>query len=197
MLCYNGHLQNGSVHTHFFHFSSTETSSATSGYVTILERPLTIEQPIVELRNRLGTILFLTYFYLTFNEVVCIFLYLNMKYWASNAFNIFSSKIFWKNFSENLPITENIWPVVLETFVFVDAWITVLMSVSNGSSPYFFHRKMEMTRPVRKKRRREEEMFFFRWNWLFLFVEIIFKVFFPTLNPDLAHKYSCFPPGKS
>ena len=45
MLCYDGQLRNSSVATHFFHFNSTATSSATSEFVTVPERPSRNEEP--------------------------------------------------------------------------------------------------------------------------------------------------------
>ena len=45
MLCYDGQLRNGSVATHFIPLSSTATSSGTSEYVTLQERPSRNQEP--------------------------------------------------------------------------------------------------------------------------------------------------------
>ena len=45
MLCYDGQLRNGSVATHFILLSSTATSSGTSEYVTLQERPSRNQEP--------------------------------------------------------------------------------------------------------------------------------------------------------
>ena len=45
MLCYDGHLPNGSVATQFILLSSTATSSATSGYVVVAEQLSGNEEP--------------------------------------------------------------------------------------------------------------------------------------------------------
>ena len=72
--------------------------------------------------------------------------------------------------------------------------MNALMSISNGSSPYLFYQKMEMTRPVRKKM--EGKWFISRESRHLFFVDYIIKVLFPALYFDLACKQLLFPPGK-
>ena len=74
MLCYDGQIRNGSVATHFFQFSSTATSSATSEYVTILERPSRNEQPTTRNEEQTGNIQgsYLVLPQNLFNEITCI-----------------------------------------------------------------------------------------------------------------------------
>ena len=83
MLCYDGQVRNGSVATHFLHFSSTVTSNARSEYLSVLERPGRIEEKLVEMRNRLVSFhLDPTLFYLkTLSVIYYAFSpYLNRKY---------------------------------------------------------------------------------------------------------------------
>ena len=69
-----------------------------------------------------------------------------------------------------------------------------LMFISDGSGMYIFYRKMEMTRPVKKKM--ERIVFISRRSQHFLFVDKVIKVLFPNLYLDLACKQLCFPPRK-
>ena len=64
----------------------------------------------------------------------------------------------------------------LSSFVYViiycvGAGITTLMSISDGSDPYFFRRKMEKTRSVKEEM--DREMFIPRQSWHLLLYKII------------------------
>ena len=49
----------------------------------------------------------------------------------------------------NFPYGKSLSSFVYVVIFCVGAGITTLMSISNGSDPYFFRRKMEKTRPVK------------------------------------------------
>ena len=74
MLCYDGQLRNGSVATHFIPFRGTATSSATSEYVTVPERPRRNEEPASrnEEWTRNAPISYLVSSQNLFSELICI-----------------------------------------------------------------------------------------------------------------------------
>ena len=70
-----------------------------------------------------------------------------------------------------------------------------MMSISNGSDPYFFCRKMEKSRSVREEM--DGKVFISRQSrHLFPLINIMIQVLFPYLYLDLACKQLCFPPRK-
>ena len=74
MLCYDGHLRNGSVATHFILLKNTAASSARGGYGVFPEKPSRNEEPTS--RNE-EQIKFVPSSYLVlaqnlFNETICI-----------------------------------------------------------------------------------------------------------------------------
>ena len=67
------------------------------------------------------------------------------------------------------------------------AGINALLSISDGSGPYVFYRKMEMTRPVRKQM--EGKVFICRESRRFLFVDNVNKLLFFFLCLDFVNNY--------
>ena len=60
----------------------------------------------------------------------------------------------------------------------VSAGISTLMSISDGSDPYFFRQKMQMTRPM--KGEMDGEVFIFHQSFFFSVVNSMVKVLFPV-----------------
>ena len=91
-----------------------------------------------------------------------------------------------------------VWKYLLSfVYVFiycVGAGITTLMSISDGSEPYFFCRKMEKTRSVKEEM--DGKVFISRQSRHFwLWCDDLWSTF-PYLFLDLAGKQLCFPPRK-
>ena len=69
-----------------------------------------------------------------------------------------------------------VWSFVYVNFYYVGAGITILMSVSDGSDPYFLLWKMEKT--LSMKEEMEGEVFISRQSWHFSFIDNMIKVLF-------------------
>ena len=133
-----GRTRNSYVATRFILLSSTVESSATSGYVVARERPGQSEAWAgrnVE-RTKESLVLFPT---VDVIDAVCN----HMKTWTFVAIIPTSSYVFhfFPMHFINFLLWKNLSSFVYVIFYCVGAWITTLMSISDGSDPYFFPSK--------------------------------------------------------
>ena len=148
-----GRTRNSYVATRLILLSSTVESSSTSGYVVARERSGQSEAwagKNVE-RTEKSLVLFPT---VDLFDSVCS----HMKIWTFVAIIRTLSYAFHLFFRCILLISS--YGKILSSFVYVIFYcvgggITTLMSISNGSDPYFFRRKMEKTRSVKEGMDRE------------------------------------------
>ena len=197
MLCYDGQLRNSPVATHFILLSSTATSSAAGGYVVFPERPSRNEEPTSrneeQTRNVPSSHIVLPQN--LFNELAYILPVLDHEILSYSVHSFYFNGNWLKNYFKNIFQFRKTFDLLFYSYLFiVGAGINASMCISDGSGPYFFYRKMQMTRPVRKKM--EGKVFISRQSRHFVFVDNIFKVLFATLSPDLVCKKLCFPPRK-
>ena len=90
------------------------------------------------------------------------------------------------------PLWKFFWSFVYDVIYCVGVGKTTLMSISGGSDPYFFRRKMEKTWSVKEEM--EEKLLISRQSLHISFVIIMIKVLFSTLYVYLACKQFSFPP---
>ena len=189
MLCYDGQLRNGSVATDFILLSSTATSSVTGGCVVVAERPSRNEEPIRSIEEQIMNVAS-SYLVLPrnlFNELKCILLVLEheMLSYLMHLFHFNRTSVL--NYFLNIFQLQKTFDLLFQNcFFIVGAGTNAPMSISDGSGPYIFCQKMEMTRPAKKEI--EEKVFIFCQSRHFLFVDNILKVPFPTLYFVLASK---------
>ena len=170
-----GRTRNVYVATRFILLSSTVESSATSGYVAVPEQFFQNEEPSINNEERTRKKVYfrsesgLNRCNSIIKHVIMIFFdYFSVFYLILVHFSILPS--YGKSF----------WSLVYVIIYWVGVGISTLISISDWSDPYFFHRKMEKTRFVK------EEMEGKLFN----------KVLFPTLYLYLACKHFYFPPRK-
>ena len=157
MLFHFGRTRNVYVATRIILFSSTAESSATSGYVAATHAPAKVRRELVEMWNGLANKPSL------FPTVVLIDEACNHESFSIINFIFPYFKLFFQCILIFFPVWKYLWSFVYVFIYCVGAGITTLMSISDGSDPYFFCWKMEKTRSVKEEM--DGRVFISRQSW--------------------------------
>ena len=188
-LCQFGQTRNASLATYLILLSSTAASSATSSYVVVPEHFDQNDEPACKTRNGLRKSLFCSKS--EFNRCNSISKHVNTIFYEY--FTVFYLILL--HFSILSSYGKSFWSSVHVNTYCVGAGMSTLISISDGSDLYIFHRKTENTWSVKEEV--DGEVFISPQSRHISFVFMMIKVLFPTLYIHLACKQFCFPPRKS